>query len=65
MTITKDKVLQIRLDSELLRRYKHYADTQGLHISIAIRQQMMRVCDHFEHQEARSKVQQERELTTK
>lgn len=62
MANSKSEVLQIRIDAELLKRYKSFAHAQGLHVSIALRQYMKRQCDDFEAHHARQKAQQERDL---
>jgi hypothetical protein len=65
MTDLKSEVLQIRVDTELLQRYKKYASDEGLHVSIAIRRYMKHACDQHERYQARIIAQHERELNKK
>lgn len=62
MTTTKDKLIQIRIDSELLKRFEIYAQAQGLAISAAIRSNMKHTCDQYELYTARREAEQQRLL---
>lgn len=47
---TKTEVIQIRVDTVLLERFKAYADYQQLTLSNAIRRAMNNYSNQFEHQ---------------
>ena len=44
----KTEVLQIRLETELLNRYKSFAEAQGFAVSVIIRSYMKNICDSYE-----------------
>ena len=62
MTTTKDKLIQIRIDSKLLRRFEIYANAYGVSISAAIRTNMKQTCDQYELYSARREAEQQRHL---
>ncbi len=65
MTKSKTETLQMRIDAELLQRFKNFADNQGLSISAALRQTMLRNCDQFDAYMKRKKFEEERWMNKK
>lgn len=53
MLIKKDEKLQIRVDSELLERFKNMANERGVHASLILRHIMSHACK--EHEESMRK----------
>ena len=60
----KEQVLQIRLDTELLGRFKAMAEHHGVSVSVMLRHSMESLCSNFEAAQLRkaeyAKSQQER-----
>jgi len=65
MIKTKTEVLQVRIDADLLERYRRYAEAEGYHVSVAIRKSMKSTCEQYEIYLARLEAQRLRELSKK
>lgn len=56
----KTEVLQIRLETELLNRYKTMAEAQGYAVSVIIRSYMKNACDSYEKSLSQQREMQKR-----
>lgn len=55
----KSSLLQIRIEPDLLERFKRYSDKHGLHLSVALRYHIKNICDNDDQAEARKKAARE------
>lgn len=62
MIKTKTEVLQIRIDADLLERYRRYAEMEGYHVSVAIRRSMKATCDQYEQYLAKLEAERQHRL---
>lgn len=53
MLIKKTEVLQIRLESELLQRFRTVCDEMNVSVSPFLRYQMLKICDSYDEQKRR------------
>lgn len=61
----KTQVLQIRVDEELLLRYKKFAEYQGVHISVALRHAMLQSCEQLDRHIAFLETKRLKEMNKK
>lgn len=65
MSLNKTELLQIRIDAELLARFKRYSTYEGLHVSVAIRRMMINTCSQFESYIQRLEAEHQRHISKK
>jgi len=49
----KSELLQIRLEPELLSRFKSMSEEHSVHVSLLLRDIMLQACEHYEESKRR------------
>ncbi|MDI1361746.1 hypothetical protein [Methylotenera sp.] len=65
MTKSKTSIIQIRIEPELIERYQKYAQSEGFHLSVALRRDMKLRCEQYEAFLLRQEVELQRRLNAK